>query len=574
MALNGINLPLAVVGIEAVWQNTLKKFNFSDEEISSFICGPSYFAWWLMGNLEGAGGPLPQSWINDRVELQKKILTRMRELGMDPVFPAFYGMVPNLLKEKYPDADIRDQGYWVGGYKRPAFLMPTDSLYKEMGEVFYEEQAKLFGKTRFFSGDPFHEGGKSNGIDVGQAGKNVHNLMEQTSKDAVWVLQGWGGNPSDKLISRLDKEDVLILDLAADATPAWENRNGWSGYPWVFSIIENFGGKPGVFGMMPNVANNLVRALNTEEGGNLVGVGSAPEGIENNPLIFEFIYDMRWRTETPDMEQWINDYTIRRYGKDIDKIKEAWQILYHSVYSKGTIPGLGTSESIICARPSLNINSSSSWGTNKLEYNPMDLVTALDLLVQVSPQLKQSESFKYDLVDFTRQTLTNLAQKVYDNMIIAFENKNQIDFNKWSNMMLQIIDDQNRLVGSRKEFLVGEWIRKARESGYTQEEKALYEHNARALIATWSFHDSDLRDYAHREYAGMLKDYYKPRWNMFIEELNNQLNEKSPQQVDYYAIEKNWVESNKTYTHIPEGNSVSIVQEIFKKYKPIIEKVY
>ena len=30
----------------------------------------------------------------------------MRELGMDPVFQGFYGMVPNSLKEKFPKATI------------------------------------------------------------------------------------------------------------------------------------------------------------------------------------------------------------------------------------------------------------------------------------------------------------------------------------------------------------------------------------------------------------------------------------------------------------------------------------
>ena len=53
MALNGINFALIITGTEKVWQNTLKQFNFSDKEISDFISGPAYQAWWLMENLEG-----------------------------------------------------------------------------------------------------------------------------------------------------------------------------------------------------------------------------------------------------------------------------------------------------------------------------------------------------------------------------------------------------------------------------------------------------------------------------------------------------------------------------------------
>ena len=47
-----------------------------------------------MGNIDGWGGPLPQTWINNQLVLQKKILARMRSLGMIPVLPGFAGHVP------------------------------------------------------------------------------------------------------------------------------------------------------------------------------------------------------------------------------------------------------------------------------------------------------------------------------------------------------------------------------------------------------------------------------------------------------------------------------------------------
>ena len=64
MALNGVNLALSTVGTEAVWQNTLRRFNFSESEIFDFIPGPAFQAWWLMGNLEGYDGPVTQKYID------------------------------------------------------------------------------------------------------------------------------------------------------------------------------------------------------------------------------------------------------------------------------------------------------------------------------------------------------------------------------------------------------------------------------------------------------------------------------------------------------------------------------
>lgn len=78
MALNGITMPLAMVGTEAVWRNTLLKFGYTNSEIKEFLCGPAYFGWLLMGNLEEIGGPLPDEWFTNQIALQKKILARMR----------------------------------------------------------------------------------------------------------------------------------------------------------------------------------------------------------------------------------------------------------------------------------------------------------------------------------------------------------------------------------------------------------------------------------------------------------------------------------------------------------------
>lgn len=50
-----------------------------------------------MGNIRGWGGPLSSDWHDHSVKLQKAILSRMRELGVTPVLPAFAGFVPRAI---------------------------------------------------------------------------------------------------------------------------------------------------------------------------------------------------------------------------------------------------------------------------------------------------------------------------------------------------------------------------------------------------------------------------------------------------------------------------------------------
>ena len=100
MALHGINLSLALTGTESVWRNVLLKLGYTKDEINEFVAGPGFTAWWLMNNLEGWGGPNPESWYTRQEKLQKKIVKRMREYGIEPVLPGYCGMVPHNAKEK------------------------------------------------------------------------------------------------------------------------------------------------------------------------------------------------------------------------------------------------------------------------------------------------------------------------------------------------------------------------------------------------------------------------------------------------------------------------------------------
>ena len=79
MALNGINLGLALEGQELIWIKTYRsilgdRVNLTD----SFFTGKVFLPWNRMGNLKGWDGPLSQRQMEKAVALQHKILKRMR----------------------------------------------------------------------------------------------------------------------------------------------------------------------------------------------------------------------------------------------------------------------------------------------------------------------------------------------------------------------------------------------------------------------------------------------------------------------------------------------------------------
>lgn len=573
MALQGINMPLvSVIGQHAVWQNTLKRLGYSEEEIFAFLPGPGYEAWWLMGNLEGFGGPVSQSFIDKQADLQKKILNRMREYGMEPVFQGFYGMVPNSLIKKYPDSDIRDIGEWIT-YQRPAFLVPTDPLFPQIAEVYYEEQEKLFGKAMYYGGDPFHEGGNSKNVDIGKAGAAIYAAMQKHEPQAKWILQGWGHNPSAALMKALKPDQAIILDLMACARPQWggvptsvsHKQEGYFDLPWIWCALVNFGGRIGMYGKLDSYATGVVEAARHPMGKNVCGIGTTPEGIGTNPIDYNMVYDMAWRNESIEVSDWISNYTRYRYGASNSSAVKAWEILAATIYNCPTHYD-GPQESYLCARPALHIPRVSSWGTAQLYYDPAQPATALKHLISASGEFKNVDTYRYDLVDLTRQVLADYSKSLHRQIAEAYKDKNVKDLSTYSAQFLELIDDQDKLLSTRKEFLTGTWTNAALNWGSTAEEKELFARNAKRQISTWADVNSSLHDYAHKEWAGILTDLYKLRWKLFFDHLLADLKGEKTQAPDFFSVETEWVNSGKEYSETPQGDEIEEVNRLYNKY--------
>jgi alpha-N-acetylglucosaminidase len=156
MALNGINMPLALTGEEAIWRDVYHTLGFTDKALDAFFSGPAYFSWLWMGNIDGWGGPLPQHWMDTHKDLQKKILAQERSFGMTTVLPAFTGHVPPSFIEKFPNAKVKKTN-WGAGFNDVYILDAEDSLFEKIGALFLETQTKEYGTDHFYSADTFNE---------------------------------------------------------------------------------------------------------------------------------------------------------------------------------------------------------------------------------------------------------------------------------------------------------------------------------------------------------------------------------------------------------------------------------
>lgn len=574
MALHGINLPLAVVGQECVWKNMLAKLGYTKEEINKFIAGPAFLAWWAMNNLEGWGGPNPDSWYTQQEALQKKILKRMREYGIEPVFPGYSGMVPHDANKKL-GLNVTEPALW-NGFTRPAFLLPTDARFNEIASLYYKELEKLFGKANYYSMDPFHELEDAGSVDFDAAGKAVLKAMKQANPKATWVIQGWTENPRPEMIKNLNNGDILILDLFSECRPMWgipsiwKREKGYEQHNWLFCMIENFGGNVGLHGRMDQLLNNFYLTKNNPLAAHLKGIGLTMEGSENNPVMFELMCELPWRPEKFTKEEWLKGYIKARYGTYDETVAKAWDILANGIYNCPFGNNQqGTHESIFCGRPSLNNFQASSWSKMENYYDPTTTEDAARLMLEVADKYKGNNNFEYDLVDIVRQSLSDRGRIVYNQTVADFKSFDKKSFAAHSQEFLNILLAQDQLLATRSEFRVGRWIEQARSLGTTPEEKDLYEWNARVQITTWGdrvcANDGGLRDYAHKEWNGILKDFYYKRWAAYWQTLQDVLDGKPMVELDYYAMEEPWTLAHNPYPAKGEGDCITVAKEVFNK---------
>ncbi len=589
MAMKGINLPLAVTGQEAVWQKVLEDFGFSRRQIAGFLVGPAYFPWGWMGNIDGLGGPLPQSWIDSHVALERKILARERALGMTPVLQGFTGHVPRAITQVIPGAKIHQTGDWSAGFSGTWFLDPTDSLFQRFGRDFIRRQAELFGTDHHYAADPFNEINPptDDSTFLAGMGRAIYGAMQGADSAAVWILQGWflyyqakfWREPQARaLLGAVPDGRMIVLDLYGDRNPVWKRREAFYGKPWIWNVLYNFGGQVTVNGDLPRIAANLDTALRSPEHGRLDGLGMTMEGLGYNPIVPDLVLDQVWRDSVPALVPWACGWVRRRYGAADPQAWHAWQILLATAYRSA--PQTGT---FLAERPQF-YDSGAAYRTQPVPpYDPRLLVAALDSLLAASPHLGANDAYRYDVVNLTRQVLGQLGLPLVDSVQGAYRRGDRPALLAAEGRILGLITDLDTLVGTRKEFLLGRWLADAQHWATSPSEGRLYQWNARNIITLWGEkctegENDDLNLYAYKQWQGMFSDYYRPRWREFFRRLNRALDRGTPFDRTPFAAwscqwEQAWSHATGSYATEPVGDALAISRRLLERYRSSLRAV-
>ena len=577
MALNGVNLPLAITGQESIWYQVWTELGLSDEEVRNYFTGPAHLPWHRMLNIDRWGGPLPVSWLVGQEKLQKQIVARERELNMKPVLPAFAGHVPPELQRLYPDAQIDRMSDWAGFDEDqwPHFLDPMDPLFPQIQKKFLEKEIEIYGTDHIYGIDLFNEMiPKSWDPEyLARVSRQTYESLAAADPEGTWLQmtwlfynerQYWTPDKIQPYITSYPADKSLLLDYYCERMEVWQRTDRYYGVPYIWCYLGNFGGNTYLAGN-PNEVNKLIENTFANGGENFRGIGSTLEGFDVNPFMYQYIFEKAWDFDThKDLDAYARVVADSRTGKADENARKAWSILFKEIYHDRSVPGHSP---LMNLRPSFG-RSSSYHSSVRYTYDNDRLREAIQLLLAADGR---GSAYTFDVVNLTRQWLSNNFDTLSFQYKEAYDARDRERLDKTRDRMLAILDEMDRLLGSQTYFLVGKWIADARGWGADATEANYFESNARDLLTSWGDRGNMLTDYANRTLSGLVGSYYKGRWELFFDAVEKSLDAGEP--LDEPALTEAykdweyawWHDRPGSFPSEPVGDGISLARQILSE---------
>src|SRR5690606_8090640 len=137
-----------------------------------------------------------------------------------------------------------------------------------------------------------------------------------------------------------------------------------------------------------------------------------------------------WDQKNVNIEAWLSDYVVRRYGREEASALGAWKHLSKAAYARTrtmwspllTRPRLmifkdGRNEDVRHIRSEYSITSDNPFAW---DFDVMEMAKAADLLLACAEKFRGVETYRFDLANVWRELLHSLTHTMINDISTAY----------------------------------------------------------------------------------------------------------------------------------------------------------
>jgi len=526
---NVIDLP---PGSVVVWKKVWK--NFGVNVSSNSLSGPPFLSWASFHKWD-MRPPYPESFQNFQAELSKTIIDYARSLGFKVPSPGFIGQMPKEFYEKYSKDHRFIEVSWAD-FKPPGkFIHPADPLYSKVWKAFMKAYRDRYGTDHLWGAPSYGE------MRPGDTPDEQEKIKMNNAKTALEVIKSVDPEATLTIGSWLfvDKEFWPKKDVKAyldifpdDCTQIWElwpefhpdkykpmykELEYYFGKSWLMGFLHSYGGLTTLHGDLAGLIKRVKEVASDPKADKCLGISVEPEVIHHNYIFYDLLARLGWNPENIELDEFLRDYAVRRYGEEsAAKMVGCLRELVASVYSTDDV------NSPLYQLRITEEKLQPDWKpwvltlSERIKFIP-HLRKALEIALEEKDALKDNIMYRHDVIDIARQYLGDLFNLHIVRLYEAFKAGNATAFEKEAATLNKILESQMMLLSSSDYYCLQPILDKAQKLPNAPEDFA---ERIRDILTVWA---GQIIDYARRDYYELIRFYYKPRIDAFLNYLREKL---------------------------------------------------
>lgn len=508
MALNGINACPIWNGTDCIWKEFLTDYGLSEKEINQYLSGTEQ---------------MPKDWLKGQEKLHKKILQRMQELGMLPIYPAFTGTVPKSLTEQKKNLITIADHTADNLLKKETTVSADDPFFAQMAKKWYQSCERIYGTV------PFYQGSVS-GQDFPA---DIQKAILKHNPEANWII------PTDRYILQsintngMEQQKSLFAYTEGKISDNWKNLSITKMIPWIW-VWNGNNQKPDALKLHAAINQPEQASNNPETASLILGIGSNLGSSQTNPLSYSLIHNRRWSPEVISLSDEIKELLHMRYGCSDSIVQEACLRLTQLEY------GYDSSNSFLCQKPAMNLLETEAADTTLCDQ----LTEILKDFLHIKEKAETNSNYRKDLIRLSAMLLEQKGQHLYKQICQDFQNRDTQKLIQDQKRFLHMIHLADSVRACENTWCWSYWItqadknQKGKDCGGVLWYKSLIRKQEQSTGQVPAL-------------SGILSEYCAPRWELFFNWMNRKMKQGQIAPPQYQGLDETWYQ-------LPESQSKAI----------------